>query len=117
MPALNAIRSQSLRRLIALSGTRFLQPRSSLLPGAKPARCRRTGICAKRNTPKKAHKFNHIEPPSRKARKSYDSDHLLRLRLRGRQVGVAAHRQHRDLARPRVSEHHFDIVAAFEERR
>jgi hypothetical protein len=34
------------------------------------ARVRPTGILAKRNTPKKARKFKHIEPPSGKARKS-----------------------------------------------
>src|SRR6266478_7224051 len=96
--------------LSRLSGTRFLQSRFGASPRGETACVRRTGIRAKRNTPKKAHKFNHIEPPSGKARKSYDSDPLLRLRLRGRHVGFAAHRQHRDLARARIGEHDFDIV-------
>jgi hypothetical protein len=36
---------------------------SPLLPGAKTACVRRTGIRAKRNTPKKAWKFKHLWPP------------------------------------------------------
>src|SRR6266436_1075212 len=48
-------------------------PRSGSIaasPRGETACVRRTGIRAKRNTPKKARKFKHIEPPIRTAEKS-----------------------------------------------
>jgi hypothetical protein len=50
----------------------YASPRriKALLLRCETAQGRRTGIRAKRNTPKKAHKFKHIEPPSGKAKKA-----------------------------------------------
>jgi accessory colonization factor AcfC len=55
--------------------TNFIIALQNRLSYASPRRIkalllRQTGIRAKRNTPKKAHKFKHIEPPSGKAKKA-----------------------------------------------
>jgi hypothetical protein len=42
----------------------------ALLPGRNPTGAAAPAFLAKRNTPKKANKFNHIEPPSGKDKKS-----------------------------------------------
>src|SRR5207245_11263847 len=38
-------------------------------PRSETARGQRAGILAKRNTPEKAHKFKHLQPPSRRVTK------------------------------------------------
>jgi hypothetical protein len=62
-------------------------------PLGETACIRRTGICAKRNTPKKGRKFKHLEPPSGKAEKSVG-------RSPSRRPRIALYLADDDVARP-----------------
>src|SRR5258706_1108982 len=63
-------------------------------PRGETACVRPTGILAKRNTPKKARKFKHFEPPSGKAEKSAGRGPSRRR--------IALHLADDDVARPSV---------------
>src|SRR5258708_37506991 len=55
-------------------------------PRGETACVRPTGILAKRNTPKKARKFKHLEPPSAKVEKSAGSTAAIAVRPAGDDV-------------------------------
>ena len=60
-------------------------------PRGETARGRRTGILAKRNTPKKAHKFKHLQRPSPKVTKEQlgGSGHTLIIHYRRAEIASA----------------------------